>query len=389
MVLVVGTAISQFGRRRDRSNFRDWVLAQFDAAVADADLTPNDIDALVVASESDLFSLQINPASVIADDIGLRGAATLRVEGGGASGQLAVQAGVAMILAGTARRVAVIGFECGATQLGSDAVVRLYGFSFDGPGDASLGIGPTGLYALSMQCYMAEHGIGPADFAAVSVKNHGNARHNPGAHLPLEISVDDVFNSPLVASPYRRLDCSPISDGAAAIILSARAAAPASRRRAARIAGIGAAGDRVRMGDRNHPGRFEAKGAAARKAYAMAGVDDPAMIGVAEVYDAYSGSELQALEALGLADPGKAAHLLRDQVFVRDGRLPVNLSGGLLGQGAPPGAVGVAQIGTLARILEGRYWPALQPRSIPRYALADTHGGIATNCAVTLLEAAE
>src|SRR5688572_9566379 len=117
MVLVAGTAISKFGRRRDRSNYRDWIADSFAEALADAGLETGDIDALVVATESDLFALQLNPAAAIASDLGLVGVSALRVEGGGASGQLAIHAGAREILTGAARRVAVVGFECGATHL--------------------------------------------------------------------------------------------------------------------------------------------------------------------------------------------------------------------------------------------------------------------------------
>ena len=109
MVAVIGAALTPFGRRTDGSSFRDWAAAAFWQALAMAELQAADIDALVLASESDFFTLQLNPAAVIADDLGLSGAALLRVEGGGASGQLAVHAAVAQILGGLAKRIAVIG----------------------------------------------------------------------------------------------------------------------------------------------------------------------------------------------------------------------------------------------------------------------------------------
>jgi acetyl-CoA C-acetyltransferase len=389
MVLVAGTAISKFGRRHDRSSYRDWIADSFADALADAGLEAGDIDALVVATESDLFSLQLNPAAAIASDLGLVGVSALRVEGGGASGQLAIHAGAREILTGAARRVAVVGFECGAKHLSPAGVAQLYGYSFDGPSEAALGIGATGLYALSMLCRMAADDLDAADLAAVAVKNHGNALHNRLSHLPMALTVEQVLASPMISTPYHRLECSPVSDAVAVAILATASEAPQSRRKAARIAGMGSSTDHSRLGDRDDPGRFQGKSLAAQRAYAAAGIDDPALIGVAEIYDAFSGAELQALEALGLVQPGRVAGLARDGLFARSGRVPVNLSGGLLGQGAAPGATGVAQLATIARILEGRYWPELQPAALPRYGLADTHGGIATLCAVTVLEAGE
>lgn len=387
MVLVAGTGMTVFSRRKDGSGFRDWAGQAFRAALASSELERADIDALVVASESDFFSLQLNPASVLADDFGLTGTACQRVEGGGATGQLAVHAAAAMVMAGTARRVAVVGFEASASYLDAADVSMLYGFSFDAWTDGMTGVSSTALYALSAKMFMVRTGASVADFASISVQNRTNACHNPDAHLPLDISEADVAASPMISDPYRRLDCSPLSDGAAAVILTAPDAAPACRQDAARIVGIGAANDRVRLGDRDDPGYFAGKRAAAQKAYTMAGIDRPAtQIDLAEVYDAYAGAQLQAIEALGLSAGFLGEH--RDGAFAPGGRLPVNLSGGLMGQGAPVGATGIAQLIACARQIEGTYHDGLQMRQPPRLAVADTHGGVATTCAVTVLAGA-
>ena len=112
----------------------------------------------------------------------------------------------------------------------------------------------------------------------------------------------------------------------------------------------------------------------------------PSQVNVAEVYDAYAGAQLQAIDALGLSDDlGKD---LQSKRFAMDGQTPINLSGGLMGQGAPVGATGVAQTATCALLLEGLYEKELQPQSLPQYALADTHGGVCTTAAVTLLAGA-
>ncbi len=384
MVLVAGTGMTAFNRRKDGSGFRDWAGAAFHESLESAQLCRDDIDALVVASESDFFSMQLNPASVLADDFGLTGVACQRVEGGGASGQLAGHAGAMMVLSGAARHVAVVGFEPSASYLSGAAVSELYGYSFDAWTDGMTGISATALYALSAKVFMARSNANQEDFAAISVQNRANACDNPTAHLPLEITLEEVVDSPMVFDPYRRLDCSPLSDGAAAIILTQPEDAPASRRGAARIAGIGAASDRVRLGDRGDPGFFAGKQAAARRAYAMAGIEKPeTQIGLAEVYDAYSGAQLQAIEALGLSRDYLTEH--RSGGFSPSGRLPVNQSGGLMGQGAPVGATGIAQVIACARQIEGTYHDGLQLKKLPRYAVADTHGGVATSCAVTVL----
>ena len=382
-VVVAGGAMTRFNRRRDGSSWRDWAREAFMAALADADLERQDIDALVVGSESDFFALQLNPASVLADELALFGKRVMRVEGGGASGHLAVQAAVMQVLSGQADRVAVVGVEALASQLPGATVSKLYSLSFDAWTDGMTGIDSTALYALSAMAFQARTGADERDFAAVAVRNRDNARLNDFAHLPLAISVEDVLSSPIIAAPYHRLDCSPLSDGAACIVVGRGSGLPDTARDRARLVGIGAANDRVRLGERADPGHFGSKRIAAERALAGAGWVH-SDIDIAEVYDSYSGAQLQAIEGLGLS-----TNVLADERagrFDAQGDLPINLSGGLLGQGAPVGATGVAQVLAIARQLEGRYW-GRKPSRAPRRGLVDTHGGIATVCAVSILEA--
>lgn len=381
MVAIAGARITRFARRRDNTGFRDWAAEAFFGALSMAGYDLADIDTLVVAGESDFFTLQLNPATVLAQDLGLAGAAAIRVEGGGASGQLAVQTGAARILAGLSRIVAVVGVDATASTLPGSALRALYGRSFDGLTDGATGITATQVYALSWQIFAAAHGLGDDDLARVTMAHRGNACANPDAHLPRQHSIADIAASPLIASPYRRLHCSPLSDGAAAVILAAPGALPAARRNAPRIAGMGAATDRP-FAARPDPGQFHAKTRAMQAACRMADVQ-PSQIGMAEIYDPYAGAALQGLAALGLSDrPGPDFAAGR---FARGGRIAVNLSGGLMGQGAAPGATGVAQVATCALVLEGRYHAGAQPAQPPEFALADTHGGICANAAVTII----
>ena len=374
-----------FRRYADGSNFRDWVVTAARDALADAELAPTDIDTVVVACESDFLSLQVNPATVIVDDIGLGPCAVMRVEAGGASGGAAVRVAALHVIAGQAKRALVIGFEQGASLLAGDDVRSVYSLSFDALVEGLAGATAVGLYALSMQCHMTRHGTTEAEMAAVSIKNHGNANRNPWAHKPMTLTLQEVLASPIVSTPYKRLDCSLISDGAAALVLAADQHAPTTTRARARLAGMGCATDRARLGDRTEPEFFAAKAQAANAAYAMAGIDDPAgEIDVAEVYDSFSGAEIQGIEALGLAARGHAAGALADGEFDATGRLPINLSGGLIGQGAPSGAVGIAQTIAVERLLTDRYW--VEAPGAPRLGLVDTHGGIATVANVHLLE---
>ncbi|MGI9383640.1 MAG: thiolase family protein [Methyloligellaceae bacterium] len=386
--IVLGGGAVPFRRYRDGSNWRDWVRQAGEAALADAELAADEIDSVVVASETDFFSLQVNPGPIVLDELGLTGRGVVRVEAGGASGGTALRVAFSQIMAGLAKRVLVVGFEASAGSLAAEDVQLIYGLSFDAEVEGMAGATAAALYALSISLHMAAHGTTAEQIAAVSVKNHGHAIGNPLAHSPMEISVDDVLDSPMVATPYRRFDCSLVSDGAAAIVLAHPCHAPRGERARSRIAGSGAATDHARLGDRHAPQVFAAKVRAAREAYEMAGIGDPAtQIQVAEVYDAFTGAELQGLEALGLAAPGRAGAAMADGVFGKMGALPVNLSGGLIGQGGAPGAVGIVQAMTMDRILTSRH-PGADISDL-RVGLVDAHGGVCTSSAVHVLERIE
>ena len=134
-------------------------------------LERQDIDALIVASESDFFSLQLNPASVLAGDLGLVGVSTTRVEGGGASGQLAVHTAARFIQSGAHRHVAVIGVDPSASQLSGSAVKSLYSFSFDAWTDGMTGVSATALYALSFQAFMQRVPVTQLDLGQITLQN--------------------------------------------------------------------------------------------------------------------------------------------------------------------------------------------------------------------------
>jgi acetyl-CoA C-acetyltransferase len=378
MPVILGGGQVPFRRYKDNSGYCDWVRLACDAAFEDAQLDRREIDAVVVASESDFLTMQLSPAPLLLDEIGLLGVPVVRVEAGGASGGAALRVAVMHVLSGLARRVLVIGFEQAASHLSAEDVRAVYGLSFDADLEGWAGVTATMLYALSLQDHMARFGTTMRQLAQVSVKNHGNACLNPMAHSPLKITVEDVLASAVVNTPYRRLDCSLISDGAAALILAHPDVVDQRRDRPmTRIIGAGSATDRMRLGDRPRPGLFSAKRRSAQAAYAMAGLS-AREIQVAEIYDSYTGAEVQGIEALMLAPDGGAAARMVDGIYGRDGELPINLSGGLIGQGGAPGATGVVQALTISRLLEGRYHPGLQMGRDYRIGAVDCHGGVAT-----------
>jgi acetyl-CoA C-acetyltransferase len=233
------------------------------------------------------------------------------------------------------------------------------------------------LAGLVTRALMARQGVTERDLAQVAVKNHGNAARNPYAHFREPVTADEVMASRMVAEPLRLLHCCPISDGAAAVVLTAE-------RTRVRIAGIGHGADTLALRHRRELTSFSATQRAARAAYAMAGVG-PASVDFAEVHDAFVSFELIALEDLALVPPGKSARVTLDGDTALDGRLPVNPSGGLKARGHPLAATGLAQIVECVWQLTGR----AEGRQVEGgVALAHSIGGLATNNWVTILRAA-
>jgi acetyl-CoA C-acetyltransferase len=386
--LISGGNTGKFGMHKDM-HFRDMVFDVASAALADSEIDPAEIDSLVVGSETDFFTLQLGPAQAFAEDLSLPLVATQRAEACGGSGGAALRAGFANILSGLSRHCLVIGYEMAASRLDPVSVRRLYGWSFDAEFEGWAGVHSTTQYALSFKSFQQRHPFNDQHLAQIARQNRLNGQNNPNCHKAMDLPLEKALNAPMVSDPYRRYDCSLISDGASAIILSAPETLDMQSRSHAPvyITGTGAATDRLRLGDRPDPGFFIGKQASARRAYQMAGISDPArQIDVAELYDAYTGAQLQAIEATGLSS---GETLMRDTEsgrFRPGGGLPVNLSGGLLAQGGAPGAVGVAQAVTACELLQGRY-PGSPEAGRFRRALVDCHGGIATQNFSHILEA--
>jgi acetyl-CoA acetyltransferase len=213
--------------------------------------------------------------------------------------------------------------------------------------------------------------------AQVAVKNHAHGAKNPLAHFRQPLTVDEVLESRMVADPLRLLHCCPISDGAAAVVLTAD-------RARVRVAGIGQGTDTLAVRHRRELTSFPATQDAARAAYAMAGFG-PERVEVAELHDAFAPFELIALEDTGLVPPGKAGWATLDGETALGGRLPVNPSGGLKARGHPLAATGLAQLVECVWQLTGE---AAGRQVEARVALCHSIGGLATSNWVTLLEAA-
>ena len=392
-VVVLGCGLSPFSRDRLDGTIRDWVAEATLAAIQDAGIEKDQLDHTIAAYESDHLAGQIGQGIIWQDTLGLTPKPVLRIEACGATGGLAIRNAFAHLRAGLSDCILVVGAERVGKSVSSATASRVFAMSSDTDWEMPVGGHFTAYYALVMREHMRRYGTTEEQMARVSVKNHGNARFHPLAQKPMDLSVGDVMASPVIASPFKLLDCSLLSDGAAAIILATENWArqnPSSfkDRPAVYLTASGAASDHARAGDRPWEtfAQFSAKKQAAEAAYAMAGIKQPLKeIDVAEVYDSYSGAELMAYEALGFCQIGESGKLAEQDVFGLDGEVAVNPSGGLLGFGAAAGATGIAQAIEVVTQLRAEATPQRQVKGA-KLGLTDAHAGVCTVCAVHIFE---
>ncbi len=324
------------------------------------------------------------PAGVLADSTGLLDIPVTRVENQCATGNDALRNAALAVSSGAFDVALVIGADKLRDTSSRTTFWDWMGMARDAAWDYPLGLIAPANFALHVARFMHECDVQPEHLAMVAVKNHHNAVTNPVAQLRFEVTVEQVLAAPRVVEPFGVLDCTPQSDGAAAVIVAARDVVDRYTDRPVWVRGTGLGVDRVMHQHKADLSTFAATTKAARQAYAMAGIG-PGDVDVAEVHDCFSGVELMDYEDLGFCGRGEAKVLISEGATTLQGRLPVNPSGGLKAKGHPPGATGVAQCVELFEQLRGH---AANQIDSPRWALAHNVGGPTAVSAVTILEAA-
>ena len=235
-------------------------------------------------------------------------------------------------------------------------------------------------YALVAQQYMSKYGLTEDDLALLAFKAHENANLNELAHFyGKKVSLEMIKNSPVVCSPLRLFDCSPITDGAAAIILSKEKRSD----RDIEVIGSAFVTDTLSLTQRKDFTTFLATKIAAKKAYEQAGIT-PRKIDIAEVHDCFTIAEVIAMEDLGFCEKGKAKELIRNKETWLEGRLPIGTGGGLKANGHPIGATGASQIHEIVKQLRGEA-DKRQVKNI-EIGLAQNIGGVGGSCAIHILK---
>ncbi|HEV8361356.1 MAG TPA: beta-ketoacyl synthase N-terminal-like domain-containing protein [Candidatus Thermoplasmatota archaeon] len=364
-VRIASAAMTRFGKL-------DASLLDLAAEAAEPALAGRAPDGIFVAAMApEAFTGQGNLAVAVADRLGLSGVPAVRVETGPSSGATALHLGWAAVAVGEADRVLVLGCEK-MTSLPSEEATRTVA-TLTHPDERAMGLSMPALGAMMARRAIHEGRCTREDMAQASVHAHAWGAKHARAHFRKAITIEDVLASPVVADPLRVLDCAPMSDGAAAVVLE--------REGPVRIAGLGHATDHLALAARRGPDAltsFAATKAAAAAAYRDADWR-PEQIQYAEVHDAFSIVALCSVEDLGLCAPGKAGAVWRGE------GVPVNRGGGLKARGHPVGATGVAQAVEAFEQLTG----AAGHRQVEtRRALLHSIGGLGNNVLVTLLEAA-
>jgi acetyl-CoA C-acetyltransferase len=318
---IVGVGQTTYERSKE-APVDELVFEAASKALADAGGQMGDVDNIITVS-NDFWDGRTISSMGVMDAAGSWGKDISTVEGDGTFGTIY---GMMRILSGSFDTTLVI-----THMKGSEGVMNLItNAMFDPIYQRSLGIDATSSAALQARLYMKMSGATEEDFARVSVKNHKNAKNNPLAQLPMDITVADVMKSRKIAEPLKLLDCSPISDGAAAVVLTNEKGAKRFKKSPVWVKGVAHCSDSYTLGYRDLS-RSPALAAASAKAYKAAGIKDPLKeLDVAEIYDAYSYMEPMWYEGLGLVKEGGGKDLVRSGATEMDGALPVNPSGGVL-----------------------------------------------------------
>jgi len=377
-IKVLGTGITKFGELWDQSLESLAEEASLEA-IHDSRITINDIEAVYVGNM--IYGKTANQdhlGALIASKLGIKGG-SLRVEGACASGGLAVHLACQSIQAGTYKNVLVVGVEK-MTDVGTSEITSVL-MGAGSEMERKSGLTFPGLYALMAKAHMEKYGTTKKHLAGVSVKNHYHGSLNEKAQFPFEITLEKALNSPEICSPLTLFDASPITDGAAAVILSSDLTSGSTNN--VYITGSGVATDTVDLAERKSLTEIPATKEASQKALAQAGIkiED---IDIAEVHDCFTIAEIMAMEDLGFCKKGMGGDFIKRGYTRLGGKMPVNTSGGLKACGHPVGATGVKQIVEITNQLLGRAGKR-QAKNV-KFGLTQNVGGSGATVVVHILQ---
>ena len=378
-VAIIGVGMTRFGELWDQG-IRDMFAEAALKAMADANV--DKIDSLYVGCmSSGLYTYQEHIASVMTDYMGQRGIPAARVESACASGSVAIRSAFMEVASGMSDIVMAGGVE---KMWDIEDGTFVLATASDQEYEAYTGVTFPGLYAMMARAYMHQYGLTREELAQVPIKNHKHSVHNPNAQYPFEMDMKTVLTSSMVADPLRLMDCSPITDGAAAVILCPMEMAKQFVKNPVKIKAIGAATGPIALHDHKDLTRLDAVRLAGERAYKMAGLK-PSDISFAEVHDCFSIAEIIVAEELGFFDYGKGGKAIANGEATYVGKIVINSSGGLKAKGHPVGATGVAQVIEAVEQLRGTAGKRQVENA--KYGMTQNMGGSGGSSVVHILEA--
>ncbi|MCW3135002.1 MAG: hypothetical protein N2V78_11830 [Methanophagales archaeon] len=387
-IAIIGIGHTKFGRASKTSLelFSEAALQSID----DAGVDLKDIEALFQGAALPGFEEgQVTPPGFSAAELNLCPIPATRYEGACASASIAIREAAMWVASGVYDMVIAGGVEK-ALLMGTLFATRTFAMACHAPTEGPVGLTFPGVFAMAARQYSRNYEIRieklREKMAHVSVKNHRHGALNPLAQFYKklgDLKVEDVINSRLVADPLTLLDCCPFSDGAAAIVLCAAEKARKYTDDPVYILGTGqgSGGSLSKMADLTKPvSRINS----ARMAFKHAGLG-PSDIDILELHDCFTIAELIALECMGFFDWGEAADATVEGQTDLGGKIPTNMSGGLIGKGHPIGATGASQVYWLVKQMRGEAPKGNQIDPVPEYGMTDTLGGdFGTLCHIIL-----
>jgi acetyl-CoA C-acetyltransferase len=384
-VAVIGIGNSKFGVRQD-VNISELAFEAVRPALEDSSLEARDIPFVALGSVgAGAWYEELLPAVVVSEYCGMTGAGLVRCEAACASGSAAFFTAYSAIASGHADVAMAMGVEKmreidSATAMEWIGRAGYYLWEFH-----NFGVTFPAYYALHANAHMAKYGTTEEDLALVAVKNHKYGSMNPIAHLQNKVTVDDVLNSMVIASPLKLYDCCPLTDGASALVLaSEEKVKELGVDMPVWVAGIGYSSGTANLSKRNSYVGLEASVQASQRAFKAAGIT-PGQVDFAEVHDCFTIAEIMAYEDIGFCGRGEGVKLLREGQTEIGGKIPVNMDGGLKSKGHPIGTTGCSMIYELTKQLRGK---AEKGRQVPlknNIGLAHNVGGTGHYCYVTIL----
>ncbi|WOV93728.1 MAG: thiolase domain-containing protein [Candidatus Nitrosoabyssus spongiisocia] len=379
-VCVLGAGSTKYGKLDD--SISDITVQASVDAIKSAGIIPNEIEAGYISNVFGIADKQVHLGPVIMSNLGIPEKPSLSIESACGSGSVSFREAFANVAAGFYDAVLVTGTEK-VTHTGTEWTTTYFSYCSDFFYEGQSGVSFPGLFASMARAYMTEFNATEEDFARVAVKNHENGLLNPKAHLQKKITIDDVLNSPVVASPLKLYDCCPFSDGASSVILCSEKFAKEHGGDYIKVIGSGRGGSSAALQGRDHITTIPSTKIAAKAAYKMANIT-PKDVDFAEVHDCFTIAEVVDTEDLGFFEKGKGIEAVRNNETCRDGKIVINPSGGLKSKGHPIGATGVGQVVEVYDQLTGN--AGQRTVNDAKIGLTQNFGATGASCAVHIFQ---